>query len=1117
MVDFTNLDEEKLEELRKALAKTASTTTTRQPWQEHFGRETSTTAAKSLLAADIIRGFSGSWAASYNYGYGAGITPNTVNENRADTSEVPIPIRAKTTKLGRRGVPDIDFVPYNWRTNRFGFKGPSLVGHPISYEVVGPTLKSPFCDWTWQVNLGTGPNGGDELTMFTRPDGNPAVASTLADGYGAGIPVFTIGDANEPNGGLYVIITDDGANAGSIPAGETPMGARSEFIDTARYEIFRVASATADTLELHPNKSLATYFDLTGPLPRTIRAITVIKPYVTRLAAVPDSGPGPGQERVFVVVSPEISASSDLYPPYDGGTGAWRQGGFDANPGETPSGILGSADRYLGRMPLPIPIPLRKGLAQVDTTAAAAPTNEIGLTFISDHPSTPITSSGADIGRILRVYDIQSEDDTDLTFGTPPATLGWFPCYDVEVGPPSGFVLGRTAEVAPETGHLYFGPGPFLQDAVGPKHDLVYTVHDPVSDLWQGPFNIDKVQACRLQNLIDPHEVSRFEKQTSQGVSGTSQPGGSSFSGPDKAIWDTSKLVVPAALDQAPNPGSLLDLGFRMVLFPAKNDGSDNPIPDFDKPIETRGGLVINPGIAEDQYLEVDYSAGLVRLSHEPPQVSNGGQGDIIPNGLIGGVGTTNPRFEVVLFAACVPFSMEESQLGTGARIVSRPETDDIDLYSGRVRAEIDLNNTNPAGVPPYVGASAVAPNPVEIVLDQIWTGPSTGVFEILDDTNTGASFGLWGYSETRDVTVLGRQVTALGGITSLPTTISDPGLGGSTPRVVVLRREVFFAEKSAEKDFGVDNATNDTTYGSAARAKTVRFDNATLLPELDGSVTIRQNQAPRFADWIGLLTASTIPDPVPPGIRLSQNGVFEDTIYEDTGNPTGGPSQGFVTFAAAGHPEGPVLIFPSSGLGTFSGFLTKASRIRLDHIARLVYKFGFISELNSPPQPEMTAFIGLGSPEWNGSIGIVGALGNVVAPYPPAAPGNYVGIRVEGNVGPPGPAAQFDWMIGNLGGATFAKVNTGIVPEDHGNVFYLVIETSRTDPVIKMALFDSELTRLSAITFATAIAAVPNLTSPMEVMGGVLDSAAATISTHGLAIWWISYLNRIDLPYPVF
>jgi len=1116
MVDFTDLDEEKLEELRKALAKAAATTTSRQPWQEHFERETSSTAARSVLAADIIRGFSGSWAASYNYGYGAGITANATNEARADTSEVPIPIRAKTTKLGRRGVPDIDFVPFNWRTNRFGYKGPALVGHPISYEVVGPTLKSPFCDWTWQVNLATGPNGGDELTMFTRPDGNPAVASTLADGYGADIPVFTIGDSAEPNGGLYVIITDDGANAGSIPAGETAMGARPEFIDTARYEIFRVASATTDTLELHPNKSLAPYFDLTGPFPRTIRAITVIKPYVTRLAAIPDSGPGPGQERVFAVVSPEVSASSDLYPPYDGGSGAWRQGGFDANPGETPSGVLGSADRYLGRMTMPIPIPLRKGLAQVDTTAAATPTNEIGLTFISDHPSTPIASSGADVGRILRVYDIQSEDDTDLTFGTPAATLGWFPCYDVEVGPPTGFVLGRTAEVAPETGHTYFGPGPFLQDAVGPKHDLVYTVHDPVSDLWQGPFNVDKVEACRLQNLIDPHEVARFEKQISQGVAGTSQPGGSSFSGPDKAIWDTSKRVVPAALDEAPNPGSLLDLGFRMVLYPAKNDGSDNPIPDFDKPIETRGNLVISPAVTEDQYLEVDYSAGLVRLSHEPPVVSNGGVGDIIPNGIIGGAGTTNPRLEVVLFAACVPFSMEESQLGTGARVVGRPGTDDIDLYSGRVRAGIDLANTNAAGTPtpPYVGASGVAPNPVEIVLDQIWTGPSTGVFEILDDTDTGASFGLWGYSETRDVSVLGRQVTALGGITSLPTTISDPGLGGSTPRVVVLRREVFFAEKSGSKDFGVDNATNDTAYGSAARAKTVRFDNATLLPELDGSVTVRQNQAPRFADWIGLLTASTIVDIVgpPATYKLSQNGVFEDTIYEDTGNPTGGPSQA-ILWPTLGHQEGPILVFPATNpAGDYSGFLTKASRIRLDQVCRLVFKFGLVHEVVAG---EMVAYIGLGEGELFNTVGITPALVNILTPgFPPPVPGNYVGIRVDGNVGPPAPA-QFRWITGRLAPSSWQAVDTGIIPEDNGDVFYLVIETSRTGLVVKMALFNADMDRLSDISFPASNPGIPLLTAPMEVVAGVYNTIGGGM--HGVAPWWISYLNRIDLPYPVF
>lgn len=1105
MADFTDLDKEQLDQLRKALEQSAQTSPVKQPWQEHFGRNVSAKSQKSILAADIIQGFSGSWAASYNYGYGAGVTPTGgANERRADTAVAPVPIRAKTTKLGRRGPPDVDFVPYAWRTNRFGNKGPSLVGHPISYEVVGPTLKSPFCDWTWVVNLGAGPNGGDELTMSTRPDLGAAVASTLLGGYGNDVPVFSMGGAAEPNGGLYVLISDDGANPGSIPVGSTPMGALPQFIDTARYEIFRVASTRAGIIELHPDKPLSDYFDLTVIGPGTIRAITIVRPYVSRIVAIPGSGAAVGRERTFAVVSPQFSASSDLYPPWDGGSagdGSWEQGGFDANPGELPSGLLGGSP-YLGRQSLPIPMPLDKRLANVHTDAGAlpgAPGGTIGNWFVMDASASPITSGPTDVGNILRVYNIDSQNDVPLTIGTKGSCLGWFPI--IAFSPPgvlpAGLVVSRNVEVDPTDAHLYFGPGPYRQNAAGPEHDLVYSTHEPVKRLWDNDFfNIDKVESCRLKNLIDPRDVKRFEKQTSTGGAGGSQPGGASFGGPERTIFDTTTSASGGPIPNAANPGSLLDLGFRMVLFPAKDDGGGNPIPDFDVPIDTRGELVIDPSISEQQYVEVDYDGGIVRLSHSPDQLG----GNIIPNGIIGGPGTSNPRQEVVLFAACVPFSMEPSQLGVGPRVVGQT-TDglDVDAYSERLTANVNQTDTTGVGAAPFLGLSTIAPFPAEIVLDRTWEGPSTGVIEITDGNPNGLSYGLWGYTETRQVVSSTGPVTALGGVSSLPTTITDPSFGGATSLAVTMRREVFFAEKSGSKDFGIDNSTNDTVFGSSQRSSALRFENARVQIELDGSVTVIPLANPGFMwhQW-GYLSSSGL-DVGAGQDAISENGVLEGILYQD---------QGGTNIAAFGtnmsDDDGQYYEMPSgANITEFSGFVTRESQIRPEHGFRLVIKFGSRNDAVNNTRLY---------------VGLVGQAGGTLladAMTLPAPLGrDYMGIRMDGAPG----AATWEFFIQDSVSGTSETFPTGVTY--NALTRYLVIETERTGagPTgasairVKMGFYTSEMVKLAERGFDNPLV-IPN--------GRLLEVAMGSYNGDGFGTRFVSLynatiVNRIDLPSPV-
>lgn len=824
MADDATRDAQALEDLRKALEKAASTAQVRNPWQEHFGRETSAEASRTVMSADIVRGLSGSWASSYNFGFGATTDRETINTFFQDTS-IPKPIREKILKVGQAGFPDVDFVPYNWRTNRMTVKGPSLVGHPISFEVCGPTMKSEFCDWTWRVDQGAGANGGDVLTMEVRSDGAAATCQTLAEGYD--LSPFTIGDPSEPNGGLYVIISSDGANPGSIyqPGPELPMGALPDHVDTARFEIFRIAElgiapgSGLGFIELHPNKPLSNYFDLPLGATRYIRAITIIKPYVTRLMAIPSSGPAVGREQTYVVVSPEVAASPDAYPPYDGGNvgdGTWLQGGFDADG----TGLVGAVDAYGGKAVLPVPAPIRQGLGHIEKSPAVAST-DIGHWILEAVEN----GSTADVGRVLRIYHVESDDGDTLLHGDPVAAVGWFEVVDV--GPLGDtYTLKRVAEIDTLTGIPYFGPGPYHQQPGAPFITVFFTVHEPVSALFQGPFDIDGTMAARLDCLIDPRMVEPSTKQVSDPVDFPRPPGSSPARG-DRSIFSTRQFPT-GGLPEADNPGSLMDLGFRMVLFPSKDDGSGNPIPDYDRPINARE-LTIDPDITTPQFLTIDYSAGTVKLSDPPPPSPRvGGFGDIIPDGIIGGPGTTNPREEVVLWCACVPYSRDPCQKGTGVRIVGRDD-EDVDVFGARIVANIDLVNSDPINAtPPHFTG--------DVALDAEIDIPEQGFFDVLDGALGTSSNGTWGYQSRRVDNFGGGDVTVLENVYSDPNAVDPQFLAAPS---IVIRRELFFGQGSADNSALIDDVRFDTVYGDSHRPCVLRFRGANCTMQVDGSILV--------------------------------------------------------------------------------------------------------------------------------------------------------------------------------------------------------------------------------------------------------------------------------------
>lgn len=1135
MAEFTDEDKELLDKLRKAFEQTGKTRSQLDPWQEHLDRGTSVHSSRSVLAASIVEGFAGSWAAQYNYGDG-GITRSSGNTTirnlvEADPLAPPVPVRFKRSKLGLRGVPEIDFVPYNWRTNSRGSKGPALVGHPVSFEVVGPTLKSPFCDWTWAITPGGGPNGGDLLTVADRPDDTISPrADIVASMYGPRISAtgalgWTIGDSEEPNGGLYLVVVDDGSNGGSLPSSLAPAPALDGFIDTAQYEIFRISAIDENRIEIHPNKPFSDFFDTTADSPG-FRAIMLVRPYVARLSAIPQSGAAggsdgtsvSGREQTFAVISPEIAASTDTYPPYgDPGGGApvgtWNGGGFTEARAPGTSAATGDPDFYGGKVRLPIPKPL----VEVRGTVSSGPlatTDPVGQWFVSTATATPF-NTGAFTAEppIVHIYSTTREDDLpDLTNGSVESTLGWFDVLEVEDGARTGILVARVNETDPVTGLTYFGPGPYIQTAIAPppRLDVDMNLHRPVSSLFQGSFDVDGVEASRLKNLIDPRWVSRFEKQISD-VTDRPPPGGAGAGRPDKAIFDT-RTFVPAGggILQAADPGSLLDLGFRMVLYPAKPDVNDPTltVPDFDHPILGRE-LVIDGSLNEKQYVEVDYSAGLVRLSHPPPE--SGGlspvfPSDVIPNGISGTA--NNPRGEVVLFGAFVPYSMEPAQTGVGPRVTTHMgiQGTDVDVASKRVVASIDTVNTTFNLSSPYIGPSTIAPNPVEIILDRIWEGPETGVITINTGNDDGISLGEWGYSSTRTVTVPGfGDVTALGTLSAIGSAIPpDPSLSDpEDPRSVVLRREVNFHDGSVPFLEANDTYSVDTTYGHNIRAKELRFEDAVSRYNRDGSVTIVPRSPGYIFNQQGAWMASGQQEPLTTQERISTTGILDGIFYQN---------ESFTDTVSAGGTSqdnaGQYIRYSTSGMvANFTGVVSRSSRIRLSHGFRLVVKFRHVQDGADTFQ----GFVGLVGPtdDSNPPASALSAEGCFAVPSPGIS---LLGLRVNNAIG----SANYEWITKDAATAGQLIRPTGV---PIGQVQYLVIESIPfRDPValggdtafVKMGLFDAAFQQVASNSFYNQ-ENVPGNTDLEFTMGVRTDTG---VGVRFFDLYSAVIVNHVELPF---
>ena len=849
--------------LDKALVNRGASTTARTTWQEWMSRHDSVPSS-ALLAPQVIQGFQGSWAAQY------GLAPS---QRTGYLPETPAPLQRQVSHLGQPGMAEINFRPYDFATTRHGKYGPSLLGHPVSFEIVGPTLKSRDLVHQWVLDT-TGTN--DVLTLdactvnstLAVPEALPVTLDSIEDIYG----ITTV-----PEEGLYLVVSLTGApgylsdatgvgvpGQGGLGDGligdgpalapvRAPITTPANGVEQrAKYEIFRVIELRAGILELDSSKRISDFFTVPGGRTPIIRAVTLFKPAAARVVAVPGSG-STGQEQVFALVPPEKSLNADLMPPATVWTTALT---FDPWLGFNATATAGTLPGYLQANALPIPRAIRQGRGHVQGINGEVPVLLApGLLKVMVDADTTIEA--ADLGRVIHITGIDTTRDAELSgvadggdrIGDPDLDrlLGWWEIVRSDVGG-SFYYLRMITQVDPLTGVPFYGSTEYLHQlqtplpAVGQEIRLQWMVHEPISALWTSTYlSPDKLESARLTHIIDPEWV----QPTAKNIDLSDTEG--SPARPDKAIFGTEGT---GGFGENENPGSLMDLGFRMVLFPAKVSSVDPAklVPDFDQPINSNE-LVLDPTLAstEKQFLEVDYAGGLVTLSH-PPKAGAGCQ--LAPDATIL-THAANPRGEMVFFASFVPFSQEPGQRSPATRVTGGQSISAVgsscnwetpeaaDLYGSRLHWPLAVGQTITSG------------QDTDIKLNVALTAldlPPVGFVELQNGHDDPLTLYTFVDAKSRRVSTFGYTWVYY----------ADPGNGGNTtlkkcfgggrntatktvsalgPASVVLRRDLVLPNR-ADGSIGTD-FTFDTTYGSNKRASALRFKYATMTAEPDGSVTV--------------------------------------------------------------------------------------------------------------------------------------------------------------------------------------------------------------------------------------------------------------------------------------
>lgn len=794
----------------------------------------------------------GSWAASW-------WLESSVDE---DGYSSPGGRQVRQNRLGLPGFPEIDFRPYDYATNRMTDRGPSLVGHQVSFEVVGPTARSPFLDFQWVLTDNSGKTQGDLLTIdaisprselgsLVRPNfrGTPSIKSLF------GIDAV-------PRSGLYLVISQTGAHAwledppgeGGLPDGVA--GTISRFTDRepvekirpeSGYEVFRVVAVGLDYLEIDPAKRVAQHFTVPKVSMPLVRAVTLLRPAAARLVAMPD--PSGKRPTTYVFVPPAKSLCGDAQPPYS----TWTQqdpGCHIAWAGYATQPKAGLGADYGESVNLPIPRPVGSGIGHLPGKLgdrAVAPPSIGRWGFFRDSGDAPRA------GQVLRVHRVErvmgaSIWDPKTSAGLRDAgiqrCLGYFQVAQVDVvpGSPDHVVLRRLAELDPESGATFEAPFDafFQQNSVaGQEVEVGYTLHDPIDVLWRRPaLDIDALASGRLRGLVPPAQAGRSVQAPDGELPGQTPHR------PDRAALDTSSSG--GARGSCADPGSLINLGFRVVLYPARVGPGGELEPDFDRPVGSDN--VVFDAREAARPIQVDYEAAALYLPG-PPEPGPGC--DLCPDPLTLST-PDNPRGEVVLFASFVARSMEPSgptrvmgaaALGEDPDPCSESGSESADIASQRIWFRLAPQRVEVPGYPERTSLDLDAPyDPLSL--------PENGYVELLSGSTPDAP-PMFRDGKNRRVSAMAYERVGKWGTPPKIRLegVSGGGVAGSffdvdpaNPGVAVLRRTV-----STPSDLRGRPGTDyrrDLNYGAAARPSALRFAGSRVRRLPDGSAEVQLRDA---------------------------------------------------------------------------------------------------------------------------------------------------------------------------------------------------------------------------------------------------------------------------------
>jgi hypothetical protein len=850
--------------LAKANAAVAATSDDRMVWQEPFARYQTVPAGKSSQAPEILKGFAGSWAGQWALEESAS-TGGSVASGAAPAVQV------KRNRLGHDGWPEINFRPYDQHTLMSGRNGPSLLGHPISFEFVGPTLKGTNTatksnmDHQWSVTVGA---SEDTLTIDTVAF-NSTFNTVVAPTY------ITVGDIYGitaiPNEGLYLYVLDSGSEGELVTqtplivgggVGDGTLGQDNLITRNAgtpkdgnsKYEIFRVVDIAGDTLILDSGKRLSDYYTF-GANP-VIRAVALIKPAAARLAPVPGSG-----DKVFAFLPPKAALTGDFWPMAEE-----YPLGARLHPGYAFSENAGDPLLYQYAPPTPIPYSTDHFRAELPGPHHVLVVSDLGKWVVHATPGERLPAAN-DVGLMLRIRELDCTSGVTqwdaLGIGTAqedPGSdriLGYFEVYAVDLTPGSetwsiqahpSWEMGNGYVWWPQADDHAFG----IVASINTQQERAYvecSLHEQIPSLWErNHLSPEILEIARFKNIIDPAWAGMSAKTAG------SQKVGINLARADKAAFDTSTSSSGAAGTNA-NPGSLLDLGFRPVFYPATKYGIDTFwSADFSNPIETRGEILIDPTLpAEDQWIRIDYSAGLVYLSH-PAKV--GVDGGLFPTG-VDTVEADNARGEPFFFASFVPFSREPGQLGGNPRVAANDGTKEAGCTLGEGLADVYGERVfhplyHPQTLTAEGSVNAVDVDRFELILGSegmdAWDIPQSGWVTLVQGTgcageplfmdDDGNEVSTFRYEGVTTFTTGGQTYLVLDNLSgSGQIGAGNFVMDGTNPVTAVWRKDIE-TSPSYLGNQGTDYR-QDTTMGYAARASVLRFEGATVSRQSDGSVSI--------------------------------------------------------------------------------------------------------------------------------------------------------------------------------------------------------------------------------------------------------------------------------------